>query len=355
MTRRRALAALVLASALGAAAPARLAAQESTRETLQRAVALYQELQVERAAQLLRQVISPSSPFEVAPEQRVQAYKYLGACLALLGRADSAVVYFRAALERDAFTDLDARTFTEQERAAFAEARRRTFAVGLRPVEPARFDPRTEHATFLGVTTHQATLHAEVRALDGDTARVALLDGESDGVRELQWNGLLPNGRLAQPGRYALVLAARSALLSTADSARVLFDLRYDRPPLEDTLPTPRPDELLPERYPSSAAGLELAKGFGVALAALAIPAIGHGQLGGGRRTLSGVVAGTAAVTGLVAFVARRRHGEIRENVSANARRLAERARRNAEIARRNAERVAQTRVVIAPAAGLAP
>ena len=93
------------------AAPA-LAGQGSTGELLGQAHEFYERLEVERALPLLRQIVSPNWPFEVTPEQRVDAYKYLGACLALAGKRDSAVLYFRAAIERDPFTDLDPSRFT---------------------------------------------------------------------------------------------------------------------------------------------------------------------------------------------------------------------------------------------------
>src|SRR6185503_15648719 len=93
---------------------------------------------------LLRQVVSPSSPFEVSPAQRVEAYKYLGASLAIIGMRDSAVVYFRAALERDPFTDLEPQLFTPDQLATFGQARQLTFSLGARPVTPIRLDPRGE-------------------------------------------------------------------------------------------------------------------------------------------------------------------------------------------------------------------
>ena len=133
-----AIVALALASS-----PRRASAQGSTAESLEQATKLYEDLQVERALVLLRQVISPSSPFEVSREQRVQAYTYLGASLAILGMRDSSIAYFRAALERDPFTDLDPSRFTERERSAFGEARIRTLAVGARP-GPQRDDHRPD-------------------------------------------------------------------------------------------------------------------------------------------------------------------------------------------------------------------
>ncbi|HEX2778878.1 MAG TPA: tetratricopeptide repeat protein, partial [Gemmatimonadaceae bacterium] len=132
----RLLTALRLLAAMLAlcAAPAAAHAQGNTAEMLAEASRLYDDLQVERAVVLLRRVISPSSPFEVSRDQRVEAYVYLGASLAILGQRDSAVTYFRAALERDPFADLDPARFTARERAAFAEARQRTLAVGARQI-----------------------------------------------------------------------------------------------------------------------------------------------------------------------------------------------------------------------------
>ncbi|HET9004297.1 MAG TPA: hypothetical protein VFN39_09905, partial [Gemmatimonadaceae bacterium] len=59
-----AIVALALASS-----PRCATAQGSTAESLEQATKLYEDLQVERALVLLRQVISPSSPFEVSREQ----------------------------------------------------------------------------------------------------------------------------------------------------------------------------------------------------------------------------------------------------------------------------------------------
>ena len=337
-----------------AAAPAPLRAQGNTAETLAGAVKLYEDLQVERAVALLRQVISPSSPYEVSREQRVEAYKYLGASLAVLGMRDSAVVYLRAAIERDPFADLDARSFTEVERSAFLEARNRTFALAARSVTAARIDPRTEHLNFAVLTTHAAALQAEVRPLSAGAAggSAVLFEGENDGLREVTWAGVLGDGRLAPPGRYALVLAGRSARTGRADSTRVYFDIRHDREALEDTLPTLGAADLLPERHANGVAARDLLKGLGVAGAAMLMSgAVSNGRLGSGSG-YAGAAAGAGAVAGVGAFVFRQRHRDIPANIAVNRRRLAERAQRNAEIVQRNAGRVALTRLVVAPAAG---
>ena len=347
----RGLLALAVLIRLGGAAP--LPAQVNTAETLRQAVGLYEDLQVERAVALLRQVVSPSSPFEVSREQRVEAYTYLGASLAILGKRDSAIVYFRAALERTPYIDLDPQRFTETEREALAEARRQTFGLGLRPVTSTQLDPRTDNLTFQMITTHAATVTAEVRSR-GAASGTVLSSRELDGQGEIQWNGVLAEGRLAPAGRYELVLRGRSTLIAQSDSARIYFDVRHDTPPLEDTLPALRPEELLPERHAASAAGFDLLKGFGLATAALLLPSvIGNENLGKAGRVAATSVAGVAGTAGVISSIRRQRSRDIAPNIAANRLRAAERALRNAEIRRANDEKLALTKLVVTPAAGI--
>lgn len=330
------------------------AQSSSTAELLQRAKSLYENLEVERALMLLRQIISPQSPFEVTRDQRVEAYKYLGAALALQqgeAKRDSAVLYFRAAIDRDPFIDLDPRSFSPAQLQAFNDARSRTFAVGLKPVVGDTFDPRVRRLTFRGLSSHRAGLRVEVRA--AGVARRVLFNGESDGLREVQWDGLLDDGRLVPPGRYELIAIGQSRLISVGDTARVFFEVAHDHPPLEDTLATLGPQDLLPEQHPAGAATADLLKGVGVAASALLIQtALVSGDLGTGNNGLSGAVAGAGTVTGIAAFFYRRSHRDIPENIAENARRRAERAQRNAAIQQRNAAILAQTRLIITPAAG---
>ncbi len=331
---------LALAAIVVTATISPLTAQGSTAELLGQAHEFYERLEVERALPLLRQIVSPNWPFEVTQEQRVEAYKYLGACLTLAGKRDSAVLYFRAAIERDPFTELDPNLFTPAQLATFGEAQRRTFAVAVRPVEPARVDPRTARVTFTIVATHAALVDVKLSAVGAGQPR-SLVQSTMDGVREITWDGLL-----------ALAVAGRSRLTGTSDSARVYFDLRHEVAPLEDTLPDLERRALLPERMSPEAARRDVAKGLGVAAAALLIAGAANGDLGGGERGGADVVAATAAVTGIVAFLVHRHHGAIPENVAANARRHAERDSANASVRGRNADRIAATVLLVSPAAG---
>ena len=336
-------------------ASSRAAAQGNTDETLRGAIRLYEDLQVERALALLRDVISPSTPFVVSAAQRVTAYKYLGAAHATLGQPDSATLYFRAALERDPFVDLDGVGFTAQERRLFRIAKQRTFSVAVRPIARTRFDPRTENMVFEVLTTHNAVVSADVMNAAGVITPV--FESENDGVRDIQWNGLLATGHLAPPGRYEFIVRGQSELIpSRTDSARLFFTVELDRPELLDTLPSLRPSDLLPEYYPPSAATAELAKGLGTGLAAIAIPTIvGNSQFAGPGRRLAAPVAVIGLAIGVWSFEWRRQHSAIAPNIAENVKRRADRAKRNAEIARDNAQIVANTSLIISPAAGVGP
>jgi hypothetical protein len=334
----------LLTRAGGAQEPA---ASSDPAATLARAVKLYEDLQVERAVALLRPLADPLSA--ATPAQRVSAYKYMGASLAILGARDSAVAAFSAAVARDPFLDLDPQTFTAAEREAFAQARRQTYRVAVRPVAAAVIDPRLERLPLVLVATHAGALRAE---LSGPGGRASLLyESGVEGARELAWAGVLDDGRLAPPGRYELLLRGQSALGGGADSARVYLDVRHQVEPLEDTLPALGPAQLLPERHPRAASTRALAGGAAVALAALAIPAVvGNSHLGGGGLAVGGAAAGLAG--GGLGFLVRRAHPEIPANAAENSRRRADRARHNALVVERNAERRARTRLAIAPAAG---
>lgn len=337
-----AILALVLSSS-----PRHASAQGSTAESLEQATKLYEDLQVERALVLLRQVISPSSPFEVSREQRVQAYTYLGASLAILGMRDSSIAYFRAALERDPFADLDPSRFTERERSAFGEARRRTLAVAARPLLPRRIDPRTDAIPMVIVSTHAAVVRAEVVAA-GDTAGVPVFDRESEGVREISWNARLADGRIAPAGRYWLLVRARDSAGLT-DSSSVGFELAHDLPALEDSLPAPGESELLAERWPRSSAYRQLGKGVAFAAGGLAISALGNGRLRGDGRSLAGGIAVAGIAAGVAGAIDRWRHPVNEVAVAENQRRRDAVAARNVAIASRNAARLALLRIIVIP------
>ena len=348
--RHRVLVCIAAAALTMSASPRAMQAQGSTDEALSQGIRLYESLEVERALVLLRRVISPSSPFEVSREQRVTAYKYLGAALAILGQSDSSIVYFRAALERDPFLDLDPDRFTQQEQVALAEARKRSFATALRPLVASRWDPAREEITFSVVTTHQAALRVEIQPADGSGA-VSIHDREGDGVREVSWNGVLGT-RLAPPGLYEVRIIGRSLLTTRVDSTSLAFTIRHDFPALEDTLPELTAQELLAERRPPSAGRTSLLKGLAVASATLILPRLaGNAGLREGGNSMSRMAATAAVGAGVAAFVITRRSPEIPANIAANNAQRSARAAVNAAIVRRNQERLALTKLMLVPGA----
>lgn len=342
---------MVVAALALHALPVAARAQGNTDEMLKRAIVLYEDVQLERALVVFRQVVSPSSPFEVSREQRTTAYKYIGAGLALQNMRDSAIVYFRAALERDPFTDLDPRSFLDKEQSAFAEARRRTVAVGVRPVAPDTVDPRTERIPLAVMTTHASSVRLELRAA-GSSVGDIVYSGDASGLVEIAWTGVRQDGRVAPTGRYELVAVAQSKLLSRTDSSRVYFDLRLDHPPLEDTIPTLALSDLLPERHPPGAAARDLSKGLLVGLISFALPRLVAGGELSPDASMGVAAAAAGAAAGIYGFTTLRRNVEIPSNIAVNIQRRAERERANAAIRERNNEKLSLSRMIVAPAAG---
>ena len=208
--------------------------------------------------------------------------------------------------------------------------------------------------TFVVLSTHAGFLHADLRDPGGGVHRFS--PRRTTACARSRGTGVA-DGRLAMPGRYELVLRGESKInAGRTDSTRLYFDVELDRPALEDTLPALRGTDLLPERYPRSASAVEAAKGIGIALTALAVPAIiGGRSLGAGARGMGIGMAVVGVGIGAGAFAYREQHDAIAPNIAENARRRAERATQNAEIERRNEEKIAQTGLVISPAAGVGP
>ena len=127
--------------------------------------------------------------------------------------------------------------------------------------------------------------------------------------------------------------------------------MRYDHEPLEDTL-TLDAGSLLPERQPPSVARSRLAVGLAAAAFAIAVPiAVGNDELSGTRKHANAMATVTVSA-GIAAFIHLRRGSAIPSNIAENARRREEHARHNREIRDRNAARLAEARMVIAPASG---
>jgi hypothetical protein len=324
-------------------------AQRAPGEVLSRGVILYEELQLERAVVLLREVTSPSNTAVTMPE-RVQAMKYLGAAFSLLGQRDSAVAYFQRMLERDPFMDLDPAVFTAQERQLFALARRKTFVVGVRTLSDTAFVPGQGRVSLRFVTTQHARVQAIVRR-PTESEPVATFRWTAEGASESPWDGLDQRGERLPAGRYQLDVTATATSDSSSDTVTLRFDVNYDHEPLEDSLAFD-PRSLLPERRPPSIARSQLAAGLALASFAIAVPTvIGHGELNGTRKHAV-VMASVTASGGIASFFFLRRGSGIPANVLENARRREQHVRQNREIRERNATRLAAARMIITPTIG---
>jgi hypothetical protein len=332
-------------------APGALSAQQSTADQLQRAIALYNNFNIEGARPILENILSPSYLLSVTPVQRVTALKYLGASYAVLDRPEKAIEYFAAALDFDPFTSLDPREFSATEQGAFSEAKRQIFKVAVRPITARIID---SGYVFRLVTTHRANLTVSLVDTRDSTKREVLFQAENDGLREIPWNGLLRNGNRADSSIYELRAEGLSLLgggagLATVD--RQLFRIEHAFAPLEDTLPAFAPNELLIEEYQGSATWLDLVKGGAVAAAAIGIPLFALNN-DVPWKSHAGIAAAVGAASGGIAFQYRRSHRKIPANVAENERRRAQRNGFNAQVRARNAARIDQTILLICPATG---
>lgn len=340
-------------------APPAVAGAQSTQQYIDRAVAMYEALQVEAARPLLLNIISPNYLQTVTPEQKVTALKYLGASYALLDYQDSAATFFVAALDFDPFTDLDASKFSAAELVPFNQAKRRIFKVGIRPITPMVIDPKAETGyTFQLVTTHRSLLTVEL-IHQGDPSKVeTLFQGESDGVRDIRWNGVMSNGQLADSTIYMLRATASSRLAGSSSASnatveRQFFKVEHSFAPLEDPLPELVPGvHLLQEKYSASGPWFDLVKGGGVALTAIALPLIAfNGDVKWGVHAIAASVLGLGTAIGSFAY--RHKMREIPENVQENERRQQQRLLFNAGVKARNDARLDARKLIITPAAGI--
>jgi hypothetical protein len=214
---------------------------------------------------------------------------------------------------------------------------------------------RTERIRFTVATTHTAALQVLLQPVEAG-ASFPVFQGDNEGARDVAWDGLMPDGRVAAPGRYALLVVGRSQLLTRTDSARVFFLVAREAVTLEDTLPNLRRGTLLPERAGAPGAHRELMKGVVVAAGALLVSgAVVNRNLGGGERGGATLVAGVAVVAGAAGFLVLSRRHDIPANIQSNAQRQAERRVANEAIRRRNTDRLAQAVLIITPAAGVGP
>ena len=335
-------------------APVALPAQNTTRERIDRAIAMFNNFQVEQARPILQEIIAPSYLQPVTPQERVEVYKYLGASYALLNHPDTARTFFTAALDFDPFTDLDVNQFGPQELGAFNDAKQRIFKVGVAAIKPKLIMPR-EDTTFYNfriITTNRGQLNVTVISQQDSNRREILFDDLNDGLRLVRWNGVLRSGQFADTGIYLIRATGQKDGSATPSTAQQFFRLEYHFEPLEDSIPPFRPDQLLQDRIPASAPYWDLAKGIFAGAGAFGMGALMMDQ-NVTRWQMQAITAGAIGVlTGTWSFFYRRTNRTISGNAAENARRQAERARYNAAVEARNRAKLEARWIIITPLAG---
>lgn len=347
--------------ALFATAPATVAAQ-TTAELLVRGIKAYEELNLEQARPIFAQIVSPSYINPVTLDQRVQAYKYLGASWAVLTELDSALRYFVAALGYDAFTDLDPVKFSAAELGPFSIAKSRVFGIGMRSVKPAVVNPRDSIAyRFIYVTTHMAAVRVTLTRQNDPTAVPEIIyDARTEGERVIPWNGRLTSkgGAVADSGTYLLNFTATSTLSEMRGeqaSKTELLRIEQSYEPLEDPLP-PLPDTLLlPEKIKTQEPFFDLANGILIGAAAYVLPAMILKTdpvltAGGFNWKPHAVISlGISVASGMGSFFYRSSRRAIDANVRENTRRRLQRENYNRAIAVRNLARTDAMLLIITP------
>jgi hypothetical protein len=341
-----------IAFLLCAASPA--AAQQTPAELVRLGMDAYQKSETERAKQFFAQIIA--SRQQVTPEQRVTAYKYLGAFWTLQGVRDSALSFFLPAIELDPFTTLDPNVFAKDEVDAFNYARAQIFKVGISPIEPKALDPTQPDSaryTFRVVVTRPARLIAEIRSLNNTNITEPLATLNASGVNDIVWNGLINNAR-ADAGLYEFRLRAEDTRGAQPVTEIQRFLVQHVHAVLEDTLPELRSarDTLPSERSPFMPY-LQGSRGLFVASLAAALPviALSRENRDGMSQWTShfGIGIAIGAVAGTGAAVYANKHKTDRRAEAENIRRRQERAAFNAGVVARNKARLEKTILVIRP------
>lgn len=344
--------------------PSSLRAQAATTQAkIDQAIALYERFEIEAARPLLQEVLSPNWVLPVSQEQRVTAYKYLGASYAVIGKADTAINYFFGALSYDAFTDLDRTKFSPQELAAFEQAKARLFRVGMRPlsakvVDPKSADPGQTTYPVRITTTQRAEITVTVvqkNQAGGDGISETVFTGINDGTQTIPWRGTIA-GQLAPPGTYEMRLSGTSQQGSRETASQKLeFTLRQSYEPLEDTLPALGAADTVIASYDRRDPLWDFVKGaaLGVAAGTIAKVALKDEKLDpadkGTWNAHWAIASGVAIGTGLISFSYRRNHLLRPEAVAENANRRLMRAQFNQGVRQRNADRLDKTKLIIVP------
>ena len=327
---------------------------------LDSAVALYTQGAVEAARPILQSIVSPNFLQVVTPSQKAEALTYLGAAAAVLATSragqDSAITYFKGALDFDPFIDLDPTKFTPAEQAAFGLAKSSLFKVALRPFAGSSLVQKDSMPLRIDfITTQRANVRVD---LAGPRDTILIFQDLSDGQRPIRWPGVMSNGEYVPAGVYQLRITGTQASGSPPETQTSSISLRIEHlhEPLETELPpldSLNRNQLLPERIRPSEPWFDIIKGASVAVVAVGVPmaVLNTGDIAWTAH--AGVTALIGAGAGALSYFIRSRNPQIRTNVEENAIRRRYRDEFNAQVARNNRARLARTLLVISPVAAV--
>jgi hypothetical protein len=310
--------ALAIALALLTAGAASLRAQSGT-ELLNRGVRATHDLEFDSAAVYLRRALAAPAPNALPDTSRSRALMYLGANELFRDKHDSAVAVFRRLIAADPRYRPDLLVFPPEVSTLFSETR-----LGIRATA-AVVPGRTEIAGLgdrLPVRLYASSIHDIIVVVahyfggSGGTTLRTLYNGAIGDSLEITWDGRDSTGAPADSGSYVLRVSSKGADGRVARSVEVPLAISTVR---HDTLPVPLApaDSLLKPELTSGHGGTKaLAVGLGTAFAVSVLPSlVASGSDPSGARYM---VAGTAAVAGIVGLLRARSPRPIPENVEAN-------------------------------------
>ena len=305
---------------LALAAFSSAARAQTAADLLARGVRATHDLEFDSAASWLRQALSRPAPAALEGTERSRALWYLGATEFFRERRDTAVAVFRRLVIGDPRYRPDVINFPPEVTSLFNEARLGTHAAAV--VVPAHTEiagPGDRVAIRLyGSSLHEvtATISRYFGGAGGLPIRTLYRGALGDSL-EVLWDGRDSLNVPADSGQYILRVTSRETGGRATRTVEVPLQVSSTR---RDTMPLPAPpDSLLrPEHTSGGGGGRLVAFGFITALAAVALPSmVASGAEGSGARYL---VAGTAAVAGVVGLLRARSPRPIPENVAANQR-----------------------------------
>lgn len=336
-----------LALALLTAGAASLRAQSGT-ELLNRGVRATHDLEFDSAAAYLRRALAAPAPNALPDTARSRALMYLGANEFFNDRRDSAVAVFRRLIAADPRYRPDLLVFPPEVTTLYNEARLGVRAAAV--VVPARTEIGAP-GDRMPVRLYAASIHditVVVARYFGGTGGVTLrtlYSGAIGDSLEVTWDGRDSTGAPADSGNYVLRVASKGAdnrVVRTVEVPLTISTVRHD------TLPVPLApaDSMLkPELTSGRGGATSLAVGLGTAIAVSVLPSlVASGSEPSNARYM---VAGTAAVAGIVGLLRARSPRPIPENVAANQQVRAAWQQQATQVHAENERRRAGARLVI--------